>query len=158
MNWWARWARLNFTTRDGASVLYLDRVEAPWPWRLTMDVGVHVPLHCTASGKLFLALMPTAERDELIAHLALPRMTANTLTRARDLRTECDVIESRDYALDREEFIAGLLALAVPVRDAAGQVRGAVAVHAPVVRLSAKAAVALLPALRQGAARIGRLL
>ena len=40
----------NFTTRDGASVLYLDRVEAPWPWRLTLDVGTHVPMHCTASG------------------------------------------------------------------------------------------------------------
>ena len=148
----------NFTTRDGASVLYLDRVEAPWPWRLTMDVGVHVPLHCTASGKLFLALMPKAERDELIAHLALSRMTANTLTRARDLRAECDAIERRDYALDREEFIAGLLALAVPVRDAAGQVRAAIAVHAPVVRLSATAAVALLPALKRAAVRIGRLL
>jgi IclR family acetate operon transcriptional repressor len=48
----------NFTTTDGAGVLYLDRVEAPWPWRLTLDVGAHVPLHCTASGKLFLAFMP----------------------------------------------------------------------------------------------------
>ena len=39
-------------------MLYLDRVEAQWPLRLTLDVGSHVPLHCTASGKLFLALMP----------------------------------------------------------------------------------------------------
>jgi hypothetical protein len=27
---------------DGADVLYLDRVEAPWPWRLTLDVEAHV--------------------------------------------------------------------------------------------------------------------
>ncbi|MES2877875.1 MAG: helix-turn-helix domain-containing protein, partial [Pseudomonadota bacterium] len=26
----------NLTTLDGATVLYLDRVEAPWPWRLTL--------------------------------------------------------------------------------------------------------------------------
>ena len=70
----------NFTTLDGASVLYLDRVEAPWPWRLSIDVGVHVPLHCTASGKLFLALMPRERRETLISQLTLQRMTDNTLT------------------------------------------------------------------------------
>ena len=65
----------NFTTLDGTEVLYLDRVEAKWPLRLTLDVGSHVPLHCTASGKLFLALMPTARRDQVIDGLALERMT-----------------------------------------------------------------------------------
>ena len=34
----------NLTTLDGAQVLYLDRVEAKWPLRLTLDVGSHVPL------------------------------------------------------------------------------------------------------------------
>ena len=148
----------NFTTRDGASVLYLDRVEAPWPWRLTMDVGVHVPLHCTASGKLFLAFMPEAEREALLAHLALLRLTANTITRARALRVECEAIARRGHAMDREEFVAGLVALAVPVRDAQGQVRAAIAVHAPSARLSARAALARLPALTEAARRMGRLL
>ena len=148
----------NFTTLDGASVLYLDRVEAPWPWRLTMDVGVHVPLHCTASGKLFLAFMPESERDAVIAHLVLQRLTANTITRARDLRTECEAIARNGHALDREEFITGLVALAVPVRDGAGEVRAAIAVHAPSVRMNAAAAVARLPALAAAAKRMGRLL
>ena len=148
----------NFTTRDGASVLYLDRVEAPWPWRLTMDVGVHVPLHCTASGKLFLAFMPEAEREALLAHLALPRLTANTIIRARALRVECEAIARRGHAMDREEFVAGLVALAVPVCDAQGQVRAAIAVHAPSARLSARAALARLPALTEAARRMGRLL
>jgi DNA-binding IclR family transcriptional regulator len=35
----------NFTTFDRAQVLDLDRVEAAWPLRLTLDVGSHVPLH-----------------------------------------------------------------------------------------------------------------
>ena len=68
----------NFTTLDGAQVLYLDRVEAQWPLRLTLDVGSHVPLHCTASGKLFLATMPEAQRDALIARLRLPAHDAPT--------------------------------------------------------------------------------
>ena len=43
----------NFTILDGVQVLYLVRVEAQWRLRLTLDVGSHVPLHCTASGSYF---------------------------------------------------------------------------------------------------------
>jgi DNA-binding IclR family transcriptional regulator len=148
----------NFTTMDGAGVLYLDRVEAPWPWRLTLDVGVHVPLHCTASGKLFLASLAKDERDALLAHLPLKRLTANTLTSVRALRGECESIAERGYALDCEEFITGLIALAVPVRDAVGQVRAAIAVHAPVARMSLDQATARLPAFKEAARRMARLL
>ena len=148
----------NFTTQDGASVLYLDRVEAPWPWRLTMDVGAHVPLHCTASGKLFLAFLPAADRDAMLAHLSLPRLTPNTIVRAQDLRRECEAIAHNGHSLDREEFITGLVALAVPVRGASGDVRAAIAVHAPSVRMTAAAAVARLPALLAAAKKMGRLL
>ena len=148
----------NFTTLDGAGVLYLDRVEAPWPWRLTLDVGTHVPLHCTASGKLFLAHLDEAARDALLQGLPLPRLTANTLKSRRALLAECESIRKQGYALDREEFIPGLVALAVPVRDAQGQVRAAIAVHAPVARLSLKGAVSRLPALQRAAAGMSALL
>ena len=82
---------------------------------------------------------------------------ANTIIRARALRVECEAIAHRGHALDREEFIAGLVALAVPVRDAQGQVRAAIAVHAPSARLSTRAALARLPALTEAARRMGRL-
>ena len=148
----------NLTTLDGASVLYLDRVEAPWPWRLTLAVGVHVPLHCTASGKLFLAFMPPDQRAELIAETSLKRMTDKTITSAPALQKECNTIAVAGYSLDREEFITGLLAIAVPVRDKAGIVRAAMAVHAPRARLSLEQARGHLPALHAAAKRMGRLL
>jgi len=148
----------NFTTTDGAGVLYLDRVEAPWPWRLTLDVGAHVPLHCTASGKLFLALMPTAQREQVLAHLALPRMTAATVTDRAALARECSEIARNECAFDRGEFVDGLVAAAVPVRDDNGEVRAALAVHAPLARLSLEKAQSHLPALRAAAARMSKLL
>lgn len=148
----------NFTTLDGAQVLYLDRVEAQWPLRLALDVGAHVPLHCTASGKLFLAQMPQAARDALIAQLALPKMTRNTIVSANGLRAECDRIAEQGYACDREEFIAGLIAVAVPLQGADGVSRAAIAVHAPVARMTLAHAVAQLPALQAAAARMRALL
>jgi IclR family transcriptional regulator, acetate operon repressor len=148
----------NFTTTDGAGVLYLDRVEAPWPWRLTLQVGAHVPLHCTASGKLFLAFMPRARRDNMLAHLKLTRMTAATLTTVAALQAECDVIVERGHSFDREEFIDGLVAIAVPVRDATGEVRAGLAVHAPLARFPLDQAHLRLPALHAAAARMAALL
>jgi hypothetical protein len=96
-------------------------VEAQWPLRLTLDVGSRVPLHCTASGKLFLAHLPEAQRDTLIERLPLEKMTRNTLVTAEALKAECAQIVQQDCSYDREEFMAGLLAVAVPVRDAEGR-------------------------------------
>jgi IclR family acetate operon transcriptional repressor len=148
----------NFTTLDGAQVLYLDRVEAQWPLRLTLDVGSHVPLHCTASGKLFLAQMEKKERDAVIGKITLTRMTANTITDADQLRAECEAIAKRGYSTDREEFIAGLVAVAVPVFDAAGKQRAAIAVHAPTARMTMEDAIKALGALREAAGRMSGLL
>ena len=148
----------NFTTLDGASVLYLDRVEAPWPWRFTLAVGEHVPLHCTASGKLFLAFLPLEQREALLERLSLTRMTDHTLTTAAALRAECESIAAAGHAVDREEFIAGLIAVAVPVRDSQGIVRGALAVHAPRSRITLEQALTQRPALLAAARRMGKLL
>ena len=148
----------NLTTLDGTEVLYIDRVEAQWPLRLTLDVGSHVPLHCTASGKLCLANMPLPQRDTLLARLSLQRMTRHTLTSAKALKTECERIVHEGYSTDREEFIAGLIAVAVPVHDNSGQVRAAIALHAPTARMGLPEAAAMLPALKAAAKRMSGLL
>lgn len=148
----------NITTLDGAAVLYLDRVEAPWPWRLTLAVGEHVPLHCTASGKLFLALSPAKQRDLLISELTLTAMTDATLTRPADLLAECQQVAHAGYALDQQEFVDGLLAIAVPIVNDEGKIRAALAVHAPVSRMPKAVALSKLPALQKAASRLKNLL
>lgn len=148
----------NFTTLDGTSVLYLDRVEAQWPLRLTLDVGAHVPLHCTASGKLMLSVMPRAERDAVIGRLTLERMTPATITSVAALKAECERIAVDGHSCDREEFMSGLVAVAVPVRDAGNSVRAAIAVHAPSGRMTMEQALAQLPAMHAAAARMRELL
>ena len=148
----------NFTTLDGAEVVYLDRVEASWPLRLTLDVGAHVPLHCTASGKLFLTHMATARREALLDQLALKPMTAQTLTSRQQLMKACQLIRHQGYSTDNEEYIAGLLAVAVPVFDETGKMRAALALHAPSARMPMPNAVAKLPALQRAAARMAALL
>ena len=148
----------NLTMPDGTEVLYLDRVEAPWHWRLALDAGSHVPLHCTASGKLFLSLMPAAERRELLRILPLKRYTDRTLVSARALERALAPIRAERLGVDDEEFVPGLVAIAVPVVDGGGRACAALAVHAPTLRVRAEALRRFVPALRRAAVAIGRAL
>lgn len=148
----------NFTVLDGAEVVYLDRVEARWPLRLTLEVGSRVPLHCTASGKLFLATLAPLQRDALLERLLLTRSTPQTLVEPSVLRVECERIAQQGYSIDNEEFMAGLLAIAVPVRDARGEVRAALAAHAPSARMPLDLAMRHLPVLQSAADELAALL
>ena len=61
----------NLTVLDGTQVSYLDRVEAEWLLRISFQQGSKVPAYCSASGKLFLALMRPAKRDLLLRLMPL---------------------------------------------------------------------------------------
>lgn len=148
----------NFTTLDGASILYLDRVEAERPWRLTLSVGVHVPLHCTASGKLFLSQMSVAERDLVTNKLELRAMTRNTITDVRLLMDNVESVRQLGYAMEIEEFVVGLIAVAVPVVDSDGRLRAAIAMHCPTTHVDVEQAKSKLPALRAAAKTMSELL
>ena len=136
-------------------VVYLDRVEADWQLRLHLPVGAALPPHCSASGKLLLAYMPAGERDLLLASLPLPRFTDRTITDRQLLAGELDRIRATGYAVDNEEYVVGVACVAVPVRDVAGSVVAAVAVHAATARLPLARAIDFVPQLAEAASRIG---
>jgi len=73
---------------------------------------------------------------------------------AEVLRTKCEAIAAGRKSADREEFMACLVAVAVPMRDGNGLVRAAIAVHAPTARLTTDGALARLPTLHAAAQRM----
>lgn len=148
----------NLTVLSGQEVLYLDRVESRWPLRVHLEPGSRVPLYCTASGKLFLAFVPPAQRKRLLDAFTLAPLTAATITDRLALEAELGVIAERGYSIDNEEFLQGLVAVAVPVRDARGAMVAAIACHGPTARLSIEKLLSYLPLLQEAAQRIARLL
>ena len=148
----------NLLAFPAATPTYLDRVEARWPLSVHFRIGSRVPLHCTASGKLYLACLPRGARGRLLAGLELPRLTPRTLVDRAALEAELDACAAADLGRDEEEFIAGMVAIAVPVRAVDGAFLAALAVHAPSVRHSLASLYALLPCLRTAAAAIAETL
>ncbi len=144
----------NLTVRDGAEVVYVDRVETSSPVRLNMEAGSRVPLHCTASGKLFLSQLSQPDLRDLIGTGPLRRYTARTITDVAALERELKRIREDRIGMDVSEFLEGSVCLAVPVLDPKGRVCAAVAVHGPAPRMSLKTGIAYLPALRKAAKAI----
>lgn len=147
----------NLTALSGAQVHYLDRVESAFPLQMELRAGTRVPLHCSASGKLFLASLTPGKRDELLRSLPLVGYTPTTLTQRGPLEEELAGITRQDYAVDAEEFVQGLVCVAVPVRIPTQKaVRCAVALQAPVARMTLAQALQHLPHLRQAATALAR--
>ncbi len=146
----------NITMLDGTQLVYLDRVESDWPLQYRLKTGSHVPLHCTASGKLFLALAPPSLRRALFESGPLERYTPRTITSPDELEIELEKIRRTEIGIDNEEFIEGMSATAVPVLDSKGNICATVAVHGPTGRLPLVRAIELAPALKKAAVAIER--
>lgn len=146
----------NLTMLNETEVLYLDRMEAPWPLRLDLKPGSHVPVHCSASGKLLMAMLPREERSALVRNLKLERFTANTITDVEMLEAELDRIAYKQIGVDNEEFLAGIVCVAAPVISADGDCLAAIAVHAPVARTPLSRALEFVPRLQQAAGELAK--
>jgi DNA-binding IclR family transcriptional regulator len=143
----------NITALSGSEVLYLDRVETPAPLRFYLHPGSRVPVHCSASGKLFLAQMSPAQRRRLLAGVPLEAYTPHTLTDFEQLEAELERVKAQGYALDEEEFLPGLRCIAVLV-GSNGRSNMGVAIQAPSMRMDQAKALQYLPALQRAAAAL----
>lgn len=149
---------VNYVVPQDTGMHYLDRVETDWPFRIQLPVGSNVPFHCTASGKTFMASLSKSERRSFVRALKLESHTSQTLTDPDQLLKELEGIGSRGFALDNEEFVSGMVALAVPVNDPKGRYVSSLAVHGPAQRLSVDGLLEHKSMLQDSAARISDVL
>lgn len=138
-------------------MIYLDRVETHWPLRIQLPVGSQVPFHCTATGKMYLSSLRSDKLSRLMKWLELKRRTAHTITGQDQLRAELATTRERGFATDNQEFMDGMSAIAVPIKDTEGRLLSTLSIHAPHQRHSVNSLMDQLPKLREAALRIEEL-
>ncbi|ENV35027.1 IclR family transcriptional regulator [Acinetobacter gerneri] len=117
-------------------MLYVDRVQTNWPLQVYLPVGSKVPLWCTSSGKLFLSYLPQEKRENVIKNLTLTQFTKNTITQIDALEDNISEIRKQNIGTDNEEFIAGMVAVSVPVLLPSSEIVASLYTHAPTIRKS----------------------
>jgi DNA-binding IclR family transcriptional regulator len=118
---------------------------------VTSWVGVDVPLHASAAGKLALAEL---ERDELEAWLLRNppvQFTRSTVTDTQALLAELTRVRRRGWAEIVDELEDGLTSLAIPVRSSDDTLIALIGISGPTFRLGRTRRRELLPRLQSAA-------
>jgi DNA-binding IclR family transcriptional regulator len=146
---------VNLAILSGRDALYLDQVAGPAALSPHNWAGQRIPLHATSDGKVLLAYLP---EGELTACLAPPlaRFTDRTITDLAEFGELLAEVRRRGFATAVEELEAGLTAIAVPVRNAEGNVIASISVSGPSFRIPAERIPALAAAAGRAAAEVSR--
>jgi IclR family acetate operon transcriptional repressor len=110
--------------------------DSPHPLRAASRPGFLAELHCSSTGKIFLAHLYRSRLAEIFADGSPAQRTPFTLTAIKELKREIDLTRKRGFSYDNEEFNLGVRCLAAPVFSSDGSVVAAIGITASTVRFT----------------------
>jgi DNA-binding IclR family transcriptional regulator len=141
--------------RSGFDAVCLDRSEGPFPIRsFTGDIGGRVALGVGQGSLAILAMLPEAEREEVI-RFNLPRVREFGVLDEVYLRTEIERVRQLGYAGRNTGLLEGMAGVAVPVIDPDGRPVAALSVGTISSRLSPDRLPTVVELLKREATAIG---
>ncbi|WP_158889884.1 IclR family transcriptional regulator [Amycolatopsis anabasis] len=142
---------------DDLHTLFLEKLSGRESMAIRSRVGGRMPVHCTATGKVFLA-WGGRDRFQRAVAAGLPRLTPRTIVLPGLLHRDLARTLDRGVGINLEESEPGVVAVAAPVLGPRGQVVAALSITghahrldvdrcAPTVRAAATAMSTQLTAL-----------
>ena len=123
---------------DGTDIVYVLRVPTHKIMNISLGVGSRLPAYCTSMGRMLLsALTPEAMMKVLQASERTVR-TRYTVTDVDELAAKIAQVRQQGWALVDQELEEGLVSMAAPVTDRAGQTIAAINISGQANRTSAK--------------------
>ncbi len=124
---------------DGTDVMYVERVQTRLS-RVGVEVqariGTRIPAYCSALGLAMLAFLPPREQAWILNATERVKLTPRTMVGLGEIKARLAKVRKQGYAVVDQEVTAGLRTLAAPIFDIDGKVCAAVALVAPVLRMS----------------------
>ncbi len=119
---------------QGDAVVTVAVRDAIHPVRVgTGKIGRQEAPHATASGKAVLAWLPEDEMQRMLSD-GLKRFTNNTITDFPNFVESLRAVRRHGYAIEREEYLPGVICVGAAIRDQAGTVIGAISASTPTMR------------------------
>jgi IclR family acetate operon transcriptional repressor len=126
----------NLGILEEGEVVTLAQAESREIMRAISPVGGRAPVTASAMGKALLATYPDAVIIDLATRTPMRRITQKSLTSIEALMAEISNIRQNGYAIDDEEFVAGLRCVAAVVYNADTQAFFAISVSGLAGRVS----------------------
>jgi len=136
------------TTHNETSHLYVyqqeqifcvDKVESPNNYFIISSrAGSKLPMHASASGKVFLAHMSASELNYFLQDYTFQPLTEKTITSVEELTAHIQLIVRNGYGVENEEIEENAYSLAAPIMDAQGKVVATISLIGSINRMKEK--------------------
>ena len=103
---------------NGDHITILDVVESHNEMKITSPSGTKLPLLAGATGKVFLAQFEEKKAKEIVRKMGLVHYTSKSVTDPRQFLKELEETRRKGYAIDDEEYLLGVRAIAAPIQTA----------------------------------------
>lgn len=100
---------------NGDHVTIVDMVESRNEMKITSPPGTRLPLFAGSTGKVLLSQIERKKLKEMIEKKGPARFTSKTVTDPRQYLREVEKAGKQGYAVDDEEYIQGVRAVAAPL-------------------------------------------
>lgn len=122
---------------DGDEIVYVARSATQRIMSVVLNVGSRLPAFNTAMGRVLLAHLKPDDLERYLRTATLRMYTEKTITAKRALKRLLATVRENGYSIVDQELEIGLRSIAVPVRNALGDVVAAIniSVHAQSVSL-----------------------
>jgi DNA-binding IclR family transcriptional regulator len=118
----------------GTKLIYFDRLESHWPFQVNLKVGDELPLHCCASGKMYLSTLPLDDAMGVFGRISQKASARNTIVDAASFKAELSEIRDQGFALDDQEWFDDMVGAAVPIFNEGGSLAACLSTHSLVTR------------------------
>ena len=142
----------------GTKLVYFDRIEFHWPMQLNLEAGDHLPLHASASGKLYLASIKKDEALEIFKNIKTPKSAKNTITELSKFKKELNKINKQGYAFDNEEWFNGMVGLSLPIKNSDNNLCFCLSTHTTKSRKNIEDLKKILPSMFSAASNLKKAL
>ncbi|MGE8303001.1 IclR family transcriptional regulator C-terminal domain-containing protein [Pseudomonas sp. B21-031] len=123
-------------TRDGDEIIHLVRSRYSHIASLSIRPGSRVPMYCTAGGRIWLAALDDAAREDYFSRNPLRPLTPYTQTDRALLEAELQRVRQQGYSIVDQEYEIGMRVLGVPLLDRSGQLKATLTITTHASRLS----------------------
>jgi IclR family KDG regulon transcriptional repressor len=101
--------------RSGDRTVILDKVDSPGEIRVSSEVGMRIPLEAGAGGKVLLSQLSDAELGQFLSERKLKKFTPASCIDPKKYMEMIKKARQEGFAIDDEEYVAGIRAFAVPL-------------------------------------------
>jgi DNA-binding IclR family transcriptional regulator len=102
--------------RSDRGVILIDKVDSACGIKVSSEIGMQIPILAGAGIKAVLSQLSDEEIEEILARTELKRYTPYSIIDKAAYKKEILWVREQGIAYDREEYIEGMVAFAVPLK------------------------------------------